>query len=49
MRSYTISPVCKDIDWNAIPILPIDFPLWGTETDIRAQARVCYDKEALHI
>ena len=49
MRSYTIAPVCAPIDWDAIAPLPIDIPHWGTETDIQAQARLCYDENALHI
>ena len=49
MRTYTITPVSGTVDWSAIPALPIDLPHWGTETDIRAQARVCYDKDALWI
>ena len=49
MRSYTIAPVCGDIDWNHLAPLPIDLPHWETETDIRAQARLCYDSEALYV
>ena len=49
MRSDTITPVCGAIDWNTIPVLPIDIPHWGTETDIRAQAQICYDSEALYL
>jgi len=49
MRSYTIAPVCGDIDWNHLAPLPIDLPHWGTETDIKAQAKLCYDSEALYV
>ena len=49
MRTYTISPISGEIDWTTIPALPIDLPHWGTETDILAQARVCYNSDALHI
>ena len=49
MRTYTISPISGEINWTAIPALPIDLPHWGTETDILAQARLCYDSEALYI
>ena len=49
MRTYTISPVKNAIDWASVPTLPIDVPLWGTKTDITAQAQLCYDKDALHI
>ena len=49
MRSYTITPVKDMPNWSAIPVLPIDVQLWGTQTDINAQAQLCYDSEALHI
>lgn len=49
MRTYTATPVSGTVDWNTIPALPIDLPHWGTETDIRARAQVCYDSEALRI
>ena len=49
MRTYTITPIAGSFDWSTIPVLPIDLPHWDTDTDIQAQARVCYDSEALHI
>ena len=49
MRTYTISPVKNAIDWTSVPTLPIDVQLWGTQTDITAQAQLCYDQDALHI
>lgn len=49
MKSYTISPVNGTIEWARIPALAIDVQLWGTQTDITAQAQLCYDKEALHV
>jgi len=49
MRTYTATPVSGTADWNTVPALPIDLPHWGTETDIRAWAQVCYDPEALRI
>ena len=49
MKSYTITPVSEEINWSDIPALSIDIPHWGTETDIQAQARVCYDSSALHV
>ena len=49
MKTYTISPVQGAIDWATVPALQIDTQLWGTKTDITAQAQLCYDKDALHI
>ncbi len=49
MRSYTITPIQGAANWSAIPALPIDVQLWGTKTDITAQAQLCYDSEALHV
>jgi len=49
MRTYTMTPVKGSPDWAAVPALSIDTQLWGTRTDITAQAQLCYDADALHI
>lgn len=49
MKSYTISPVSGAIDWTSVPALSIDVQLWDTQTDITAQAKLCYDEEALYV
>ena len=49
MKTYTISKCSGTINWNNIPALYIDTKLWGTETDITAQGKLCYDEEALHV
>jgi len=49
MREYTITRVSGPVDWSNIPVLPIDVQLWGTETDIKAEGKLCYDENALHV
>lgn len=49
MRTYTITRKSAPVAWEAVPALPIDIALWGTETDVKAQAQVCYDDAALHV
>ena len=49
MRSYTISRKTFPVAWDTVPALDIDIPLWGTETDVKAQAQVCYDDAYLYI
>ena len=49
MRSYTISRKTFPVAWDTVPALDIDIPLWGTETDVKAQAQVCYDDAALYV
>lgn len=49
MRSYTILPKPKNLDWNEIPIVPIDTRLWTPEVNIEATAQVCYDADALYL
>ena len=49
MREYTITRVSGPVDWSNIPTLPIDVQLWGTETDIKAEGKLCYDENALHV
>lgn len=49
MRTYTISRTSGPADWASVPVLPIDVQLWGTETDITAQAQLCYDDNALYV
>ena len=49
MKTYTITKCSGNINWESIPALNIDTQLWGTETDITAQGKVCYDEEALHV
>lgn len=47
MREYTI--VRKPADWEQVPVLPIDTLLWSPEVPISAEARICYDEDALYV
>lgn len=49
MRNYIIIPKPEILDWNNIPVAPIDTRLWTPEIDIAATAQVCYDAEALYV
>lgn len=49
MREYAIIRAGGAPDWARVPELCIDTPLWGTQTDIRAWAQLCWDDEALHV
>lgn len=48
-RSYVISRVSGDPDWNSIPVILIDRVLWTEDTGIRAQGQLCYDDEHLYV
>lgn len=49
MKNYTIKKVTNAIDWEAVPTLNIDCQLWGTDTDIKAWAQICYDEKGLYV
>lgn len=49
MKEYTISRCEAAPDWDRIPALAIDTLLWTENTDIRAQAQLCYDDSAIHV
>ena len=49
MRAYTIKRVDGEINWNDIPVAPIDHQLWGTKTDITAGAQLCWDDAAIYV
>lgn len=49
MKEYTITRRPQQLDWDKIPALQID-ELYKTEsTDVKAEARLCYDDEALYV
>ena len=49
MKEYTILRRPQVLDWDQIPALQID-ELYKTEsTDVKAEARLCYDEEALYV
>ncbi len=49
MREYFISKISGAPCWDTISILPIDHLQWTENTDIRAQAQLCWDDERLYI
>ncbi len=49
MLSYPIIKVTGEIDWTALPVIPIDHVLWTEDTGIQAQGQLCYDDECLYV
>lgn len=49
MKEYVISRCSGQPDWDTVPALAIDTPLWTPPVDIRAQAQLCYDDAALYV
>lgn len=49
MKEYTITKCSGAPNWESVPALAIDTFLWCEPIDIRAEARICYDEEALYI
>ena len=49
MRTHTVSRKPEVLDWSQLPVLPIDNLCWTPETDISAEAQICYDADALYL
>ena len=49
MKTYTMKKVNGIPDWNTIAPLSIDTLLWTQESDIRAQAQLCWSDTAIHV
>ena len=49
MKEYTIVKCSATPDWDKIPALDIDLLFWTKATDVRAQARIGYSEDALHV
>lgn len=49
MLQYTVTRVNGSFDWDQIPALPLSNRLWTPECDISAEARLCWDDEAIHV
>lgn len=47
MRSYTIHKIGENLDWQAVPVLPIDTPYLQTGKDVAAYAQIGYTDDAL--
>ena len=49
MKSYIITKKNEDLDWSKVPALNIDTCLWLPDAGVSAQARLCYDAEAIYV
>ena len=49
MKTYTITRITGTPDWNTIPALDVDEHLWLPSQQIRTNAQICYDEDALYI
>ena len=47
--TYTINKISGDIDWEDVPVIPIDKVLWTPDYGIRAQGQICYDDDFLYV
>ena len=47
--TYTITKVAGDVDWSAVPVMPIDHVLWTPDANIRAQGQICHDEKYLYV
>ncbi len=48
-ETYSIEKVSGNIDWTAIPVIPIDKVLWTPDYGIRASGQLCYDDDYLYV
>ena len=49
MKEYIIAKKNVDLDWNQIEAAPIDCCLWIPPAEVSAEARVCYDADAVYV
>ena len=49
MFTYSVIKISGNIDWDTVPVIPIDKVLWTEDHGIRAQGQLCYDEEFLFI
>lgn len=49
MRSYVLKRIAGTPDWDSMDIMQIDNLQWCAPVDIRAQAQLCWDDEAIHV
>lgn len=49
VRSYTVSRVDGEPDWDAVPSVDIDNQQWLDPVDVAAHAQLCYDDEAFYV
>ncbi len=49
MCTYTIQKTQGKPDWQAIPVMQMRALSWANDTDITAQAQLCWDENALYV
>ncbi len=49
METAVITKVRGAIDWDSVPVMPVDKVLWTGDTGIRAAGQLCYDDGALYV
>ncbi len=49
MKNYTIHKLGENLDWQAVPVLPIDTPYLQTGKDVAAYAQIGYTDDALFL
>ena len=49
MKEYTIVRRPENMDWSQVPALQIDERYQTPPVDVTAEARICYDDEALYV
>lgn len=49
MRTYTIQKNIGEVNWETVPVMPIDNLLWTDSIDVTAQAQICYDDDYLYL
>ena len=47
MKTYLVPQVSGEPDWDAVPAAPIDTLQWSPPVPVRAEARLCWDRDAL--
>ncbi len=47
--THTIKKIPSPVNWDTVPVLPIDRVCWTPDCGIRAQAQLCYDGEHLYV
>ena len=49
MREYTLKRISGTLDWDSVAVMPIDTLLWTEQTDVSAQAQLCWDETAIYV
>jgi len=47
MKTYLVPQVSGEPDWDAVPAASIDTLQWSPPVPVRAEARLCWDRDAL--